>query len=130
MGSFFDRPLDERRAEFKTKLVQALAARKAKDVKSWWQDGRRDRGAPTRKKKLDELLEAGKDAGEVAIALQRIRQGNRCAAATPLQKTGPIQGEEYKTIMPKKSMKARWAFPNNALDRIGRRCRSKLSQSK
>jgi hypothetical protein len=30
MDNFFDRPLDERRAEFEIKLAQALAARKAK----------------------------------------------------------------------------------------------------
>ena len=29
-GNFFDRPLEERRAEFENKLAQALAARKAK----------------------------------------------------------------------------------------------------
>ena len=31
--NFFDRPLDERRAEFENRLAQALAARKAKDAK-------------------------------------------------------------------------------------------------
>jgi hypothetical protein len=31
--NFFDRPLDEQRAELETKLAQAMAARKAKDVK-------------------------------------------------------------------------------------------------
>jgi hypothetical protein len=30
MDNFFDRPLDERHAEFEIKLAQALAARKAK----------------------------------------------------------------------------------------------------
>jgi hypothetical protein len=30
MDNFFDRPLDERRADFETRLAQALAARKAK----------------------------------------------------------------------------------------------------
>jgi hypothetical protein len=30
MDNFFDRPLDERRAEFEIRLAQALAARKAK----------------------------------------------------------------------------------------------------
>jgi hypothetical protein len=29
--NFFDRPLDERRAEFENRLTQALAARKAKE---------------------------------------------------------------------------------------------------
>jgi hypothetical protein len=31
--SFFDRPLDERRADFDNRLAQALAARKTKDAK-------------------------------------------------------------------------------------------------
>ena len=31
--SFFDRPLDERRLDFESRLTQALAARKAKDAK-------------------------------------------------------------------------------------------------
>jgi hypothetical protein len=30
MDNFFDRPLDERRAEFETRLAQAMAARKSK----------------------------------------------------------------------------------------------------
>jgi len=30
MDNFFDRPLDERRAEFEIRLAQTLAARKAK----------------------------------------------------------------------------------------------------
>jgi len=30
MNNFFDRPLDQRRADFETRLAQALAARKAK----------------------------------------------------------------------------------------------------
>jgi hypothetical protein len=30
MGNFFDRPLNERRAEFEVRLAQALAGRKAK----------------------------------------------------------------------------------------------------
>jgi hypothetical protein len=33
MDNFFDRPLDERRPEFETRLAQALAARKAKAAK-------------------------------------------------------------------------------------------------
>jgi hypothetical protein len=33
MDNFFDRPLDERRAEFEINLAQALAARKAKAAK-------------------------------------------------------------------------------------------------
>jgi hypothetical protein len=31
MDNFFDRPLDERRADFEIRLAQALAARKAKE---------------------------------------------------------------------------------------------------
>ena len=33
MDSFFDRPLDQRRADLESGLAQALAARKAKDAK-------------------------------------------------------------------------------------------------
>lgn len=33
MDNFFDRPLNERRAEFEIRLAQALAARKAKGAK-------------------------------------------------------------------------------------------------
>jgi hypothetical protein len=32
MHNFFDRPLDERRAEFEVRLAQALAGRKAKSA--------------------------------------------------------------------------------------------------